>query len=239
MRTIGKIMRQILPQKFTVVFFLQDSINSEQVFNLAVRLSNAFSLQNIQINNTFSVPKNIPAPFPWIVTNLPYGWKLTIGTNRIDCVLEHFSIQNRNLPNDFYHILTEVFEKILSSGFVINRMGSFAQFQDITPNSYEKISERYSSPILASNKSKLNSLAFCTQKNMENLEFFDNVSIMRQEMLFNGEKMDSFIFIRDINSGKFVPFFSSKEVKAIFNISEKLLSVASIEEEIYGHNDNK
>lgn len=238
MRTIGKIMRQILPQKFTVVFFLQNSIDSDKVFNLAEKLNSSFSLKNIQINNTFSVPKNIPAPFPWIVATLPCGWKLTIGTNRIDCIQEHVGIQNENLPNDFYHILTEVFEKILSSGFVINRMGSVAQFQDITPNSCEKISAKYSLPALASKKPKLNALAFCTQKNMESLDFFDNVSILRQEMLFSGQKIDSFIFIRDINTGNFVSSFSSKEVKAIFNISEKLLSVAGIEEEIYGHNDN-
>lgn len=226
-------MRTILPQSFTVVFFPKKSIGVNEVFDLASKINQQIPLSDLKVNNAISLPAGIPAPFPLISAVLPLGWNMTVNVNRVDCVLQHFNLKNEEIPEDFYKVPSDLFAS-LASNFDINRIGVVGQFQDISDSVYKDVSNRFLVLFLKDEKAKFNSIGFHIKRDEEHLPIFDNFQIIRQEIIKNGTKADSFILIRDLNTGELTEKFTLEKVHVLFNIARKLLSMPSIKEEVYG-----
>lgn len=226
-------MRTILPQSYTVVFFPKKIIKVSELFDLATKINQQIHLADLKVNNSVSLPAEMPAPFPLISAVLPLGWKMAVNVNRVDCVLPHFNLKNEKIPEDFYKVPSDLFVS-LSSILDINRMGVVGQFQDISDSVYEDVSNRFLVPFLKDEKAKFNSIGFHIKRDEEHLPIFDNFQIIRQEIIKNGTRTDSFILIRDLNTGELTEKFTLEKVHVLFNVARKLLSMSSIKEEVYG-----
>lgn len=226
-------MKIILPQNFTIVFFPANFITDAKIFDLATKIKQQLNPIKLQVNNMVALPAGMPAPFPLITASLSSGWKATVTTNRVECVLQQFTLKGKELPEDFFDSLVPLFT-VLSSIFPINRIGAVGRYQDISENGYEELSHLFLVPTLKDKHVKFNSLGFYVKREKTNLSFFDNFQIVRQEMNKEGKSIDLFSITRDLNTGKQEKNFTKEILQSFFQIARSLLSISQIEEDIYG-----
>ncbi len=231
-------MNDIFLTKLQVVFFLQNPISVDSALDFALILKDKFKAGKIQINSTFSVPPGIPAPFPLLSAKLPDNWQITVNANRIDCV-KNILQPGVDIAEEKYQLLERVYSELLT-GFAINRMGSVAQFQDISKNAASKLKVH----LLNKNFSDTNdiiSIAFVKIREENEITFYDNFQIARETMLrpnLNIVQPERILkIVRDLNTGGYVNSFSPEILKEFFAVSKNLFSINSITEELYGNNN--
>lgn len=226
-------MRTILIQNFTTVFFPTNFITDAKVFDLATKIKQQLNPAKLQVNNMVSLPAGVPAPFPLITAYLSSGWKVTVTTNRVDCVLQQFNLKGKELPENFFDSLVPLFT-ILSSIFPTNRIGIVGRYHDLSENACEELSNRFLVSTLNDKQVKFNSLGFYVKREEVNLSFFDNFQFVRQEINKNGKNVDGILITRDLNTGKQEKNFTEKDLLSFFQIARSLLSTSQVEEAVYG-----
>lgn len=231
-------MNEIFLTKLQVVFFLQNSIPVDSALDFALILKDKFKAGKIQINSTFSVPLGIPAPFPLLSAHLPDNWQITVNANRIDCV-KNILQPGVDIAGEKYQLLERVYSELLTS-FAITRMGSVAQFQDISKNAASKLKVHLLSKNF-SDTNDINSIAFVKTREENEITFYDNFQIARETMLrpnLNIVQSERILkIVRDLNTGGYVDHFDLEILKNFFAVSKNLFSINSITEELYGNNN--